>query len=231
MTMTHNDLTTLCAGALCFVLAAAAWGQDSSNGGSQTPLGDVVRHQQEQRQHSKTAKKVVSDDDIPANRSHVMGDWVAEFVIIPAVHISGLVPNDDSTTGTAMGKKQDKIYVGFGPHLLDTGTCSESLECAEGAFERNLQRGNWAGSKARILFTSDDDIQEYPARVAHFEVVHDVRGKVEGSAAFIQTPIAILTATCMYKAQDRPEAEPECDAFISSLQVSVPQRYIYVEHH
>ncbi|MGB0104397.1 MAG: hypothetical protein WBP51_09340, partial [Candidatus Sulfotelmatobacter sp.] len=94
---------------------------------------------------------------------------------------------------------------------------------------RKFQLGKWL-EKARILFDSDEVIQEYDARVAHFEVVHDVRGKMQGSAAFIAAGVATLVATCMYSFQDRVEAEPECDAFISSLRINVPPKYIYVGH-
>ena len=191
----------------------------------------MVRQQREQRQHSKTAKRVVSDDDIPANHMNWMNGWVAEFVIIPAVHISGLTPNDDSSSATALGQKKDKIYVGFGPHLGERDWCgSGSLDCAEHAFLKRFQGGGWVASSARILFDSDDAVGDYTARVAHFEILHDTRGKMQGSAALIETPIATLMAYCMYNAKDRTEAEPECDAFISSLRVEVPQRYIYVQH-
>lgn len=207
----------------CLVLMTGAWAQDS---GSQPPLGDVVRRQQEQRQHSKTAKKVVTDEDMPANRMHWTRDQVAEFVIIPAVQISGMVPNGDSSTAPVMGQKNDKIYVSFGPHLGQADSCG-SLDCGE-QFLGRFQRGKLAGSKARILFDSDEVVDGYQARVAHFEVVHDVLGKMQGSVAFIATGVATLTAACMYNFDDWAEAAPECDAFISSLRINVPQKYIYV---
>jgi hypothetical protein len=217
--------TALC----CPVLLAGAWAQDSPDSGSQTPLGDVVRRQREQQQHSKTAKRVVADDDIPASHTHWTRDWVAEFKIIPAVAISALVPIDGSGTRTALGQKNDKIYVWFGPHLGEAD-CSNSLDCAEEEVLRKFQQGIWKGSKARILFDSDETVQDYAARVAHFEVVHDVRGKMQGSVALIATGVATLVASCMYSFQDRPEAERECDAFISSLRIDFPQKYIYVGH-
>jgi len=210
----------------CLILVAGAWAQDSTDSGGQTPLGDVVRRQREQRQHSKTAKKVVTDEDIPANHMHWARDQVAEFVIIPAVQISGMVPNDDSPTPTVMGQKNNKIYVSFGPHLGQADSCG-SLDCGE-QFLQKFQRGKWAGSRARILFDSDEVVGGYQARVAHFEVVHDVLGKMQGTVTFIAAGVATLTASCMYSFQDRPEAEPECDAFISSLRINVPQKYIYV---
>ncbi len=215
--------------ALCgAVLAASAWAQDPTDPGNQTPLGDVVRRQHEEQQHSKTAKRVVGDDDIPASHMHWTRDQVAEFKIIPAVIISALVPNDGPATPTTLGMKNDKIYVYFGPHLGEAD-CSNSLDCAVEELLRKFQQGKWK-EKARILFDSDEVIQEYDARVAHFEVVHDVRGKMQGSAAFIAAGVATLVATCMYSFQDRVEAEPECDAFISSLRINVPPKYIYVGH-
>lgn len=210
------------------LLAASAWAQE----GGGPALGDVVRQQREQRQHAKTAKKVVSDDDIPANRMHSTRDQVAEFVIIPAVLITAQVPNGDASSADAAGQKYGKISVGFGPHLTSPPSCYDgSLDCAEDALLAQYQSGRWAGSRARKLFDSDDTVQEFPARIVHFEVMHDVRGKMLGTAALIQTPVAIVQAICMYKAADQPDAEPECDAFVSSLEVTVPERYIYVEHH
>lgn len=213
----------------CLLLATGAWAQDSADSGAQTPLGDVVRQQQEQRQHAKTAKKVVSDDDIPANQMRRWNGQVAEYVIIPAVRISGLTPTDDSSTATALGQKKDKIFVGFGPHLGETEWCSDP-ECAEKAFLHRFQRGGWVASSARILFDSEDAVGDYEARVAHFEVLNDVRGKMLGSVALVETPVATVMAYCMYNAKDRTHAEPECEAFISSLEVEVPERFIYVQH-
>jgi hypothetical protein len=230
--MIHN-LTRAIAGwgmFCCLALAVCARAQDSSDAGGQTPLGDVVRHQQEQRKHSKPAKKIVTDDDLPANHMRRFNAWVAEFVIIPAIKISSTAPIDDSTE--ADGQKKSKVDIWFGPHLGDPDSCSGGTpECAEQAFLRRYRSGSWAGSTARILFDSDDQVGDYPARVAHFEVVHEVRGKMLGTVALIQTPFAVLTAACIYNAKDQPDAEPECDAFISSLQVDVPEKYIYVEHH
>jgi hypothetical protein len=215
----------------CLALTVGAWPQDSADSGEQTPLGDVVRRQQEQRQHSKTAKRVVSDDDIPTNHMNWMNGQVAEFVIIPAIRISGLTPNDSSSTATALGQKKDKIYVGFGPHLGERDWCGDgSLECAENSFLRRFQGGGWVASSARILFDSDAAVGDYASRVAHFEILHDTRGKMQGSVALIETPIATLMAYCIYNAKDHGEAEPQCDAFISSLRVEIPKRYVYVHH-
>ena len=214
--------TALCA----LAFAATARAQDS--GSNQAPLGDVVRQQREQRQHSKTAKKVVTDEDIPANRMRWTRDQVAEFLIIPAVQISGTIPND-STTSKGTGLKHDKLTVWFGPHLGQDEACY-GPDCAADAFLRKFQKGQWTGSRARILFDSDDTVDSYQARIAHFEVVHDVHGKWQGVVALIATPVATLAAACMYDFDDWAEAAPECDAFISSLQVKVPDRYIYVQH-
>jgi hypothetical protein len=212
---------------MCLMGLSSARGQNSADCGA--PLGDVVRQQREQRQHSKTAKRVVSDDDIPASHVHWMNAWVAEYKIIPAVKISALVPN--STSGAVAGTaKFGKIDAGFGPHLGERDWCEGSLDCAEESFLRTFQRPGWAGSRARILFDSDTSVGDYEARTAHFEVVNEVRGKLAGTVAVIQTPVATLKAYCIYNAKDRDEAEPECDAFISSLRVEVPQRYVYVHH-
>ena len=174
----------------------------------------------------------MTDDDIPANHMRWMYGQVAEYKIIPAVSISGLTPDDPSSAATAVGQKKNKIWVGFGPHLTEPDSCATGdLDCAEEEFVRKMQRGNLVGSKARILFDSDDIIQEYPARVAHFEVVHDVRGKMLGTVAVIATPVSNVVTWCMYKVQDQQEAEAQCDTFISSLRVDVPQRYVNVEHH
>jgi hypothetical protein len=228
-----SHLTWLCWNVLCCLgLVAGAWAQDSANADAQVPLGDVAKRQREQRQHSKAAKKVVSDDDIPANHMHWMNGFAAEFKIIPAIRISGLVPNDDSATAATKGEKKDKIYVQFGPHLTDPYSCNDgSLDCAEEWFLKKLQRGGMRANSARILFDSDEEVQEFPARVVHFEVLDDVRGKMQGTAALIETPVTIVTASCMYGVRDQSEAEAQCDAFISSLRIDIPEKFIYVEHH
>jgi hypothetical protein len=82
----------------------------------------------------------------------------------------------------------------------------------------------------RILFDVDDTVKNYPARVAHFEVTDDVRGKMRGSVALIRTPVIIVTASCLYSVQDQAEAEAECETFVSSLNVDVPEKRINVEH-
>jgi hypothetical protein len=221
-------LSILC---VSYLLTAGVLAQESGDSGP--ALGDVVRHQQERRQQgAKTAKKIVTDDDIPASRTHTVRDQVAEFVIIPAVRISGMAPNDGASTSPAGGQKQPKVSVRFGPHLTSPPSCYDgSLDCAEEALLALYRVGIWSGGRSKVLFDSDGGVQDFPARVVHFEVVHDVRGKMLGTAALIQTPVAILQAVCMYKASDQADAEPECDAFISSLEVNVPERYIYVEHH
>jgi hypothetical protein len=211
----------------CLVLIGGAWAQDSTSG-EQTPLGDVVRQQREQRLHSKTAKHVVSDEDIPASRMHSMNGCVAPSVIIPCIKVSGVVPDDTSSLATEFGQKKDKIYVGFGPGYPDIYSCG-SIDC-EDAFLHLFERAGWIASGARIRFDQDDTIQNYPARVAHFEALHNIRGKMQGTVALIAAPVATVVAYCMYSVQDRLEAEPECDTFISSLQVEVPKRYIYVHH-
>ncbi|MGA7077758.1 MAG: hypothetical protein ACLPZJ_05300 [Terriglobales bacterium] len=220
-------------GLCCLMLVAGAWAQESTGSGTdqQTPLGAVVKRQREQRQYSKTAKKVVTDDDIPANHTYRFNGYVAEYRIIPAIRISGLVPISDSPPATAIGQKKDKIYIRFGPTLMDPYACDNgTLDCAEQAFLGRFQHGGKLGSAVRILFDLDDTVQNYPARVAHFEVTDDVRGKIRGSVALIRTPIIIVTASCLYSVQDQAEAEAECETFISSLNVDIPEKRINVDH-
>jgi hypothetical protein len=104
------------------------------------------------------------------------------------------------------------------------------LDCAEKGFLGRFQRGGWVGNSARILFDSNATVGDYQARVAHFEIMNDVRGKMQGSVALVETPVATVMGYCIYNAKDRVAAEPQCDTFISSLQVEVPQRFIYVQH-
>lgn len=215
--------------ALVLLLAAGAGAQSSSDPGN-PPLGDVVRHQREER-HSKTARKILTDDDIVTSRLHRTKVQVAEFVIIPAIQISSLIPDDNSTKASGTETKKGKIDISFGPHLGESYLCIGDLGCAEESFLQKFQQSGWAGSKARILFDSDDQIGSYPARVAHLEVVNDVRGKMIGTAVFIETPVAVVNAACLYPAEDRQDAEEVCEAFIGSLQVEVPKRFIYVQQH
>ena len=218
-------------GLCCMMLLPGAWAQDATGTDQQIPLGDVVKRQREQRLDSKTAKKVVTDEDIPANHMQRFNGYVAEFRIIPAIRISGLVPLGDSPPATAIGQKKDKIYIRFGPTLLDSYACDNgTLDCAEQAFVRRFQHGGKLGSAARILFDLDDTVQNYPARVAHFEVTDDVRGKMRGNVALISTPVIIVTASCLYSVEDQAEAEAECETFVSSLNVDVPEKRINVEH-
>ncbi len=218
---------------VCCMLVAGAWAQDSTGSGAdqQTPLGDVVKRQRDQRQSSKTAKKVVTDDDIPANHTHRFNGYVAEYRIIPAIRVSGLVPISDSLPATAIGEKKDKIYIRFGPTMLDPYACENgTMDCAEQAYLRRFEHGGKLGSAVRILFDLDDTVQNYPARVAHFEVTDDVRGKMRGSVALIKTAVIIVSASCLYSVRDQAEAEAECETFISSLNVDVPENKMYVEH-
>jgi hypothetical protein len=218
-------------GLCCLMLLAGAWAQDTTGADQQTPLGEVVKRQREQRQYSKTAKKVVTDDDIPANHTHRFNGFVAEYRIIPAIRISGLVPIGDSPPATAIGEKKDKIYINFGPRMLDPYACENgTMDCAEQAYLGRFAHGGKLGSAARILFDLDDTVQDYPARIAHFEVTDDVRGKMRGSVALIRTPVIIVTASCLYSVSDQAEAEAECETFISSLNVDVPEKRLNVEH-
>ena len=225
-----SNVTAICLALWCCTVASVAGGQEAAGSRPQTPLGDMVR-QERDHEHSK-AKRVVTDDDVPSTHMHRMRDQVAENRIIPAIRISGLAPDDTSQAATPVGQKRDRIYVGFGPHLTNDDTCdAEDSNCSEELFLSKYERGGWAGSRTKILFDTDDAVQQFPARIAHFEVVHPVRGKMRGMVAFIATPIAPLSASCLYKVEDEAEAEPECETFISSLEVEIPEKYIYVEHH
>src|SRR5215813_1329542 len=137
---------------------------------TQPALGDVVRKQKEQRQQSKPAKRVVTDEDMPSTNTHTRYGQVAEYKIIPAIMISGTAPNGTASSYTAAAPKKGQLYIGFGPSLLQPDSCGiGQLDCAEEDLLRTFQRGSWAGSRTRVLFDSDDMVQEYHARVTHFE--------------------------------------------------------------
>src|SRR5262249_20102510 len=132
---------------------------------------------------------------------------------------------------TAAAPKKGQLYIGFGPSLLQPDSCGiGQLDCAEEDLLRTFQRGSWAGSRTRVLFDSDDMVQEYHARVTHFEILHDIRGKLLGVGAVIATPLSNVMAYCMYKEEDQSQAEDSCETFISSLSVKVPERFVYVQH-
>ena len=190
---------------------------------AQVPLGDVVRKQQTEREHGKKAKRVIGDEDIRSSRLHEIYGDAAVSVIIPNVRIVGMVPD-----GASYYTRTDaqKMHVWFGPRDLDR--CFD-LICAEGTYMSLLPR--MIGGPVKILFTSDDSIDGNPARIVHFEITHDVRGKIIGTVALIQTPVAAGAASCHYLATDAPAVERDCDAFIRSLKIRMPERYIYVQHN
>jgi hypothetical protein len=212
---------------LCsLVLLASAGAQDS---GTQPSLGDLARQQRELRRHEKPPTHVLTDDDVAATGKVWTAGYAAEFVIIPEPRIEGLAPRDPAAKQTFFGRKINQMYVSFGPHLNDKGDwCSGSFECSERSFLRRFGWGGWVPGSARILFDSDATVGDYQARVAHFEALHNGRGKMLGSVALIATPFTTLMASCIYEAKDRTQAEPDCDGFISSLKVVVPEHYIYV---
>jgi len=207
-----------CAG-WAFGLPTAARAQDSS---SQVPLGDVVRHQQQERQSGKKAKRTLNDEDIHGHTRRVSGD-AAVTVIIPNIQITGYVEDVNVKPGT-----EPKLYAWIGSRSLDA--CGD-LDCAKMVYLHELpQWPSMFGGTPLVLFESEASIDGYPARIAHIEVKHDVKGKMLGEVAFIQTPVAATAASCIYKS-DAPELETACDAFIGSLQIHMPERFIYVEHN
>lgn len=188
----------------------------------QVPLGDVVRKQQTEREHGKKAKVVIGDEDIRSSHLHQIYGEAAVSVIIPYVRIVGMVPD-----GVSYFTRTDaqKMHVWFGPGDLDR--CFD-LICAEGTYFSTLPRT--IGGSVKVLFASDDSVDGNPARIVHFEITHDVRGKIIGTVALIQTPVATGAATCHYRVADAPQVESDCDAFIHSLKILMPERYIYVKH-
>ncbi|HKT86981.1 MAG TPA: hypothetical protein VJQ59_01000 [Candidatus Sulfotelmatobacter sp.] len=207
--------------AIIFV-ASYADAQESDQG--QAPLGDVVRHQQEARQHGKKAKRVVSDEDVPGSNKHSIGGSIATSVIIPYIMIAGSVPGwlKANAYGSEPGQK---MRVWFGPQM---DSCFD-LGCAKATYMQ--QFAATSGGTVKILYESDETVGGYPARVEHVEVVHDVRGKLLGIVVLIQSPITAGAATCLYKEEDAAAIEPECDDFVNSIHLRVPERYIYVQHN
>lgn len=204
---------------ICLLLPTPLRSQEA-----QAPLGDIVRKQQADRQRGKKAKHVVGDEDLAGSHLHEVRGSAATTVIIPDVTIIGMLPDGVLLYPTPESKQ--KLQVWFGPGSLDR--CNE-LDCAEETYFGALPRT--IGGSIRVLFESDDSIDGNPARIVHFEIAHDVRGKILGAVALIQTPVAAGAATCTYRAADTSDAESDCDAFIRSLRVRMPERYIYVQHN
>lgn len=207
--------------AIIFV-ASYAGAQESDQG--QAPLGDVVRHQQEARQHGKKAARVVGDEDMPGSNKHSIGGSIATSVIIPYIMIAGSIPGwlKANAYGSEPGQK---MRVWFGPEL---DSCFD-LDCAKATYIQQFPR--ISGGAVKILYESDETVGGYPARVEHVEVVHDVRGKLLGIVVLIQSPITAGVATCLYKEEDAAAIEPECEDFVNSIHLRVPERYIYVQHN
>lgn len=201
--------------ALACAFTPALRAQDSS-----PSLGDVVRNRASQPH--KKAKRVLSDEDVGGPHKHEVTGWEANTVIIPGIRITGNVP--DYVLMKYPPDPNQKMYVSFGPSL---DSCFD-LDCAHMTF-LHLVPGVFGG-KPTVLYESDDFINGNSARVLHLEIMHDVRGKVFATVALIQTPASVADAFCTYKAADAPDVETDCEAFIASLQIHVPEKYIYVQH-
>lgn len=206
------------AAATCALTSVSA-GQDSSQDASR-PLGDVVRHQQDGQY--KKAKRVLGDDDVSGPHKHRVTGTAATTVIIPNITITGTVP--DSVVMNTPADMKQKMVISFGPSL---DACFD-LQCAESTYLRLFPAT--FGGMPKVLFDSDESVEGNPARVVHLEITHDERGKMFATVVFIQTPASAATASCIYKSADAPEVETECEAFIASLEVHVPEKYIYVQH-
>lgn len=211
-------LITLAA-ATC-ALTSVSPGQDSSQDASR-PLGDVVRHQREGQEHKK-AKRVLGDDDMSGPHTHRVTGTAATTVIIPSITITGTVP--DSVVMKTPPDMKQKMMISFGPSL---DACFD-LNCAESTYLRLFPAT--FGGVPKVLFDSDESVQGNRARVAHLEITHDERGKMFATVAFIQTTASAATASCIYTSADAPEVETACEAFIASLEVHIPEKYIYVQH-
>jgi len=213
-------ILAVCAGWALW-LTTAALTQDSS---TQVPLGDVVRHQQQERQRGKKAKHTLNDEDIHEHKREVSGD-AAVTVIIPNIQITGYV---EDVNANPKPSAEPKLYAWIGSRSLDA--CSD-LDCAKMVYFDELPHlPSMFGATPRILFESESSIDGHRALIAHIEVKHDVKGTMFGEVAFIETPIVATAATCVYKS-DTPDLEAACDEFIGSLQIHMPERFIYVEHH
>lgn len=202
-------------------LKTACLAQDSS---TQVPLGDVVRHQRQERYRSQKAKRTLNDEDIHEHTRQISGD-AAVTVIIPNIQITGYIedmnPNPKPTS-------EPKLYAWIGSRSLDA--CSD-LDCAKIVYLHELPHlPSMFGATPQILFESESSIDGHPARIAHIEVKHDVKGTMLGEVAFIQTPVVATAATCLYKS-DAPDLAAACDEFIGSLRIHMPERFIYVEHN
>jgi hypothetical protein len=201
----------------CVVACVCARAQDDAN---QRPLGEVARNQKNTQQ--KRAVKVIGDEDIAGALTRtVWGDFATQ-VIIPNVRISAKAPLTVKMN-IPYGPEQ-KAFVWFGP---DLNRCFD-LECAKATYLRDFHYA--LSGTPKILFEMDDSIDGYPARIAHLELKSDVRGKMLGVVALIATPFSSSAPTCLYLEKDSAEMESACEEFINSLELHIPERYIYVQH-
>jgi hypothetical protein len=219
MTASQRTIASLlCLLAASCLLARTALAQDSSQD-SNPSLGDVVRRQAN-GQHKK-AKRVLSDEDVAGPHKHEVTGYAATTVIIPDIRITGTVP--DAVRMNVPTDLKQKMTVSFGPSL---DSCFD-VECAKSTYLRIFPQV--FGGTPTVLFETDESIDGNRAQIVHLQFLHNVRGKVLATVALIQTPASAASATCMYKATDA-EVETDCDAFIASLRIHVPERYIYVQH-
>jgi hypothetical protein len=216
--MSHRKIFLVAVG--CFLMEVPySIAQDPAREASQPSLGEVVRHQKETTQ--KKAKRVVGDEDVPESHTRmVRGDFAVQ-VIIPNVQIYGNAP--DTVKMNVPYRPEQKAFVWFGP---DLNRCFD-VECAKGTYLRSFNY-KLAGT-LKILFETDDSVAEYPARIAHLELKNDELGKMLGVVALIATPFSSVAPTCMYLEKDAGDMEPACEKFISSLELHIPQKYIYVQ--
>ena len=194
--------------------------QEGAADTNQPSLGDVVRHQKETTKQK--AKRVLSDEDIPGSQTHVVWGDFAIQVIIPNIRISAKAPA--TVKMNAPYSPEQKVLVWFGP---DLNRCFD-VECAKATYLRDFH-DKLAGTP-KILFETDDSVDGYPARIAHLELKNDVLGKMLGVVALIATPFSSSAPTCMYLEKDAGEMETACEEFISSLELHMPGKYIYVQH-
>ncbi|MGP0021326.1 MAG: hypothetical protein ACLPHP_22350 [Candidatus Sulfotelmatobacter sp.] len=205
----------------CLALSVPpAIAQDAAGDANQPSLGEVVRHQKETTQ--KKAKRTLSDEDVPGSSTHtVWGDFATQ-VIIPNIRISAKAP---ATVKMNVPYTPDqKALVWFGP---DLNRCF-NVECAKATFLRDFHY-ELAGTP-KILFETDDSVDGYPARIVHLELKNDTLGKMLGVVALITTPFSSSAPTCMYLEKDGTEMETACEQFIGSLELHIPEKYIYVQH-
>lgn len=199
----------------CLAIGVCAVAQDSTDGANRTPLGDVARRQKQTQQ--KKAARVVGDEDMPGAKARQFWGDFATMVTIPYMRISGKLPID--VHPWEVPKPETKVFAWYGP---DLNRCFD-LGCAQGTY----MRSNGTGMK--ILFESSNTVDDFPEQVLHVEVKNDVRGKMHGVVAIIVTPYSSVAATCLYK-DSAPEMQSACDEFADSLELHIPDKFIYVQH-